>query len=231
MFPKNSSLRTKKIELNSKKITLSPWNNLQLIRYEGLDNDPNKFNQDLIKEHLINPNIECKHSLTLVEEQMVFIELHKLSKSNLLDVKYTCKECNKHVKEKKNITKSDYTFNLENIVKFNNLNKTVIKTKSYIFNLNTYSNYRINFHEDINKEAMNYTCSFVRSFTYNNKEYMIKELDDLVKYIYEELPTDEFKEFVKEFDNVQPKIIQDLKVKCPLGHEQTLDINITDFLV
>lgn len=194
-LPKINSLRNKNIIINSKKILLKPWTNLQLVNFESSKDDELKI--DIILRELIEPNIECNQKLTLVEERIVLIELYKLSKSNIIDIIFTCEKCE---------TPSEHSIFLDKVINFKELNTRTIKTKDCIFNLRHYSLYRIDLNKDINEETMTYVASFIDSIDYNDEIYEGFELQELKDWLINELDKDNFNTLIKKFDEIQPRI-------------------------
>lgn len=207
MLPKINSLRSKNIIINSKKILLKPWSNIQLTNFESVYNSEKdeKLKVNIIKEQLIDNNIEYNQNLTLVEERIILTELYKLSKSNIIDVVFTCKKCE---------SKSNATIHLDKVIKTKELSSRIIKTKNAIFNLRQFSIYRINLEEDINLEVIKYLASFIDSVDYDNKQYEGFEFNELVEWLTNELDKQTFDELVKQFDKIQPKIEINAKATC-----------------
>ena len=223
MFPKNNSLRKKNIIVNSKKVTISPWTNITLSQYENI-HSITKYRIDLVLEHLITPFIETKAKLTILDEQIILYELYMLSKGNQLDIQYTCSEC-----ESKGI---QYTLALDKIILIQELKKQIIKTTDYTFNLNKFSNYRLDLTKDTNIESLKYICSFIESFSFKDKNYVVEGLDELIEYLNVELPQKDFKILINSFNDIQPKININAEVTCAqCGHIQKIDFQLQDFLV
>lgn len=220
MLPQINSLRNKNITLNSKKILLKPWSNLQLINFESEKEDVLKI--DNIRENLITPNIECKQTLTLIEEKMVLVELYKLSKSNIIDITFTCSKCN---------SPSEHSIFIDKATEFKELKTRVIKTKDCIFNLRQYSLYRIDLNKDINTETIRYLASFIDSIEYKGTHEGF-ELDELVDWLVQELDKSNFDTLIKKFTEVQPTIDFDVNATCAhCGTKQKLNFKgVEDFL-
>ena len=151
-LPKINTLRSKEIKLNGKIILIKPWTNLQLTNFDSLYQTSDEFKFNLIKQYLIDTNIECKTPLTILEEKYILTELYKLSKSNLLDVVFTCEDCS---------AKSNYVIYLDKAVLFEPLKQRTIKTKDCIFNLHQSSEYRMNLENSLTEESLRYIASFI----------------------------------------------------------------------
>lgn len=224
-LPKINSLRSKTITLNNKKIVIKPWTNLQLTNFDSLYNEENnsKFKNELIYDELIKNNIEYSGVLTLLEEKMILIELYKMSKSNIIDVSFTCKECK---------AKSGYVIDITKAVQWVELKTRTIKTKDCIFNLRLNSQYRINLKNDINIETINYIASYIDSFEYQDTNYEGFDLETLSNWLINELDKINFEELIRKFNEVQPRI--DFKVQgvCEFcGTKQDLNFKgVEDFL-
>lgn len=218
-LPKINSIRSKIVKFSKKEVKISPWTNLQLMQYEEqVDNNSFEY-----IDKLIDDNIETSSKLTLIERKYLFIELFKLTKGNLLDIKYTCKHCKEESKT---------VINLEQSMKFKEIQKQIIKTKNFTFNLRKTSNYRMNLNEDKLLETLKYICSFIDSFKYKDKEYQITNLDETVNWINNEMPKNEFDLLLKEFEIIQPKIETDINSLCEYCTKNNeLVINLENFLV
>lgn len=218
-LPKINSIRSKIVKFSKKEVKISPWTNLQLMQYEEqVDNNSFEY-----IDKLIDDNIETSSKLTLIERKYLFIELFKLTKGNLLDIKYTCKHCKEESKT---------VINLEQSMKFKEIQKQIIKTKNFTFNLRKTSNYRMNLNEDKLLETLKYICSFIDSFKYKDKEYQITDLDETVNWINNEMPKNEFDLLLKEFEIIQPKIETDINSLCEYCTKNNeLVINLENFLV
>ena len=227
MFPKNKSLRSKTITVNTKKVNLTPWSNTQLVEFESqIEDNPKEYQHDLVYEYLIKPNIETSKKLTLLDEQIILFELYKLSKSNSLDLVYFCNSCETE--------KCNVNVKLDNITNIKQMNISRIKTESYIFNLKRYSNYRIDFKKkDNQREVLKYLASFIESFVYNKQEFPVDNLDEFVDYLsYEMHPQSEFDSLLKQFNESKPDMSMSAEVICEYcGAKQTLNLKLIDFLV
>ena len=222
-FPSINTLRTKEFKLNGKSIILKPWTNLQLTNFESLSESYNGYKFALISEQLIHPNIECKVPLTLIEEKAILNELYKMSKSNLLDVIFTCEECK---------NKSNFTINLEKSIKYVPLSSRVIKTSDVTFNLQMYSTYRMDLDKNINDETLRYIASFIDSFEYKGKTYEVVDIEEFIQWLNNELDSTNFNKLIEEFTKVQFHIDIDVKAGCEFcGHSQKLDFRgVENFL-
>lgn len=213
MLPKINSTRSKIFKINNKSFLLKTWSNNTLVHFESLSEDGNL--QEMIKEHLILPFVETKDSMSLLEERLILLELYKLSKSNLLDVKYTCNECN---------TESNYVITLDKAYNYYELKSRVIKTKDFIFNLRVNSNYRVNIAENKYNETIKYLASYIDSFKYKDETFEVTDLEETYQWLLNELDEENFNELVLKFSEVQPSI--DIKVVARCEHCNNLqDLN------
>ena len=223
MLPKINSLRSKEIKLNGKSIIIKPWTNIQLTNFESLYDTFTGYKFDLICKELIYTNIECKFTLTLIEEKCILNELYKLSKSNNLDVVFTCEECE---------SKSSYVINLEKCVTYKPLQKRTFKTKDCIFNLKAFSNYRMNLNEDITKETLRYLASFIESFDYKDKNYEVTDEEEFIQWLTEELDEINFTKLLEEFTLNQNTIEINVLAGCEFcGHQQKLNFKGVDYFL
>jgi len=207
-----TSIRIKQVTINSKKIKIRPWSNLTLTEFEGIhDSEDDTFK--IIDEFLIQPFIETKDKLTLIEKRYILIELFKLSRGNLLDILYTCSHCG---------TRSAYSLRLDEIVNYSNLSSQTIKTKNYIFNLKKNSSYCIDYNSDkVNTEALIYVASFIQSIEDSKDVYEITDMLECSDWLNNELPQEDFKELTNQFYNIQPNLYIKAEAICEICSEIT----------
>ena len=222
-LPSINSLRTKEFKLNGKTIILKPWTNLQLTNFESLMDSYKGYKFSAVSYHLIQPNVECKVPLTLIEEKAVLNELYKLSKSNLLDVIFTCDSCK---------SKSSFVINLEKTVKYIPMSTRIIKTPDITFNLLQYSTYRMDLDKDINSETINYIASYIDSFVYRDKTYEVTDIEEFVTWLNTEVDNSNFNKLIEEFTKIQFHIDIDVTAGCEFcGNSQKLDFRgVENFL-
>lgn len=222
-LPKINTLRTKELKLNGKNITIKPWTNLQLTNFDSIYQTSEEFKFNLIKKYLLDDNIECKVPLTLLEERFILTELFKLSKSNILDIVFTCESCE---------AKSGFAIQLDKVIQFTGVKQRTIKTKDCIFNLSANSTYRMNLDNSTVDESLRYVASFIESFDFKDKTYEVSDLEEMFIWLRDELDKTNFDSLITQFNEVQPKIEIDSDGTCEFcGHKQKLNFKgIEDFL-
>ena len=193
-LPKINSLRSKSLKLNNKTFKLNTWSNSTLVEFESIVSD--NLQNDIL-EYLIKPYVESNHTMNLLEERVVLLELYKLSKSNLLDIKYNCKSCE---------TISSYVMYLDKAYVRKELENRTIKTDNFTFNLKSSSNYRVDTTKNKHKESIMYIASYIDSFMYKKKTHECIDLDDTAKWIEEELSSTDFNSLFNQFNEIQPSI-------------------------
>lgn len=219
-LPKINSLRTKEITLNGKKIQLFPWKNIQLVNFEESLTNNTKLNA--IQDNLLKDNYKCKQKLTYTEKRYVLIELYKLSKSSIIDIRYNCVHC----KEDSNLA-----VNLDKTVKWKDLDTRTFKISNWTFNLKQFSCYDLDTEKDLNTETLTYFVSFIDSILIDNTEYQITDIEETVEWFKNEVPSNIFNEFLLKMNEIKPDFNIDIKGICEYcGKESIIQFRLEDFL-
>lgn len=220
-LPQINSLRSKDININGKIVKLKPWTNIQLVNYDESVTPETKLED--IEEILLKGHYESKVPLTYTEKRFVLIQLYILSKSSLLDIKFTCVHCKQD---------SKITININDVAKWKDLSTRTIKIDEYIFNLRPNSCYLIDLNNsNLNEETLKYMLSFIDNITIDGKDYEVSDLTKLYKWFDEELPQQVFNSFIIEMNNIKPDIDFNTKGICEhCGKESIIEIRIEDFL-
>ena len=129
-----------------------------------------------------------------------------MSKSNIIDVVFTCQKCN---------NESEHSIFIDKAIKYKELKDRTIKTKNCIFNLRPYSIYRIDLNADMSYETIKYVASFIDSIDIDDKLYEGFEMDELVQWLINELDKPNFDDLLRKFDKIQPRIIINAEATCP----------------
>ncbi len=221
-LPKINSIRKVDLNINTKKVTIRPWSNIELTNFDSLK-DKNRLDSDLIYKHLIEPYISTSSTLTLQERRHVLIELYKLSKGKTIDIQFDCSKCEQ--------IEIPYQVNIDESIKVSTLKNRDIKTNECKFMLKHYSNYIMKLDEDINRESVKYMCSYISSFIYKDTEIEPTTLDELTEWFITELPREDFDSFMSQMNDNVPTIDSIVTMTCPMcGHKQEMNLRIEDFL-
>lgn len=214
MLPKIRSIREAAVKVGNKSFKIKPWSNRDTLRYESAledyDGTSENFKKELIYEHLIQPNlIDCDRDLTLIEREVVYIEMYKISKGTIIPLKYKCpiETCGQV---------TEMNFNISKNYKFHDMKEKEVKTDDVIFTLKS-SNYVLREGD----EPVKFYASFIREFDFKG-EKCVADLEELTNWLLDELDDHNFEQFIEAMIVNLPYIEMTLECKCELcGNEET----------
>ena len=237
-FPSIKSVRTSTVSICGKKIQIQPWTNRDVLRYEHAKDEVNeKINElgfvnlfekkqmfmDAIFTHLVYPNIDYKGGLSQFEKEVLFIEIYKISRGTIINLKYVCSECK---------ASSENQFNLDKSFKFTEFKVGEITTKTMTFRTKQ-SNLDIDLLDEVSEEdkILYYYFSFIKDFTYKNELYVVDDLSKFVTWMLEEVDETNFNELVLEIQKRTPSIELKTTAKCDFCNhtEDFTFIQLPDF--
>jgi hypothetical protein len=233
-FPK--TIREKKVKIHGKEFKIIPMTNRQIIKFEPMfdelksefEEHPDQFaeyrdkNARLIWQYLVEPNIEPKEA-TVIEREILFIEIYKLTKGELIPLKWKCPKCD-HVTE--------FYFNILEDALWTTPSKGTITISAYKFKCD-YANY-IPKDEDDTKTVTLYTIfSHIRSFEKLGKIYPVTNIKEFVDWCLDELDPTVYDQLLKELPKFMTWFRFTIKAKCEMpncAHESTIErASLPDF--
>lgn len=231
MLPKNNSVRKGSLKLGRETITFSPWTNGQLIEFESLKDSLDKkslqYKTELEKlkiDRLVKPNLSNDKKRNLFEYRLLFIEIYKLSKGVEFDFQFKCSHCD---------TYSEGIFNIEKSVSFSEMSSDSIETDKYQFEMKTTSKYSVlDSEEPVDVKGLKYIVSYVKSFTDGKETFEGFTLDELYDWFMQECPEKDYRQFMKEFKEIQPNLKIEDTYECEwCGKENFIQFkDIPDFI-
>lgn len=222
-LPKIRSIRETEVTVGNKSIKIRPWSNRDVLRYESAMDEQDEISMEkkkqLIYEYLVRPNlIDIDRELTVIEREVVYIEMYKISKGILIPLKYTCPDENcGHLTE--------LNFNIAKNYKFHDMKSKEIKTDDVKFILKS-SSYVL----EEGDEPIKFYASFIREFEYKGQKY-VADLNELTNWLLDDLDETNFEQFIEKMIENLPYIELTLECKCELcGNTETFRFNeLPDF--
>ncbi len=184
------------------KIKIKPWKNRDtLIFQQALEDlgDEKNFDDilDLQYEYLIKPNIiETKNeNFSVIQKQILLIELYKISRGGSVGIEYFCTEENCG-------QKNEDVFDLSKNVFYKDMENKSIKIKEYEFILDEYNSFVPKVTDNI-LEDTKYILGFIKEIRYKNNKL---EIDSNIDYILDEMDEKIFTQLIIELSNSIPYI-------------------------
>ncbi len=212
-LPKIRSIRETDVKIGTKSFKIRPWSNRDVLRFESAldsagDDVSVEQRKQLVYDYLLKPNIiEQTRDLTIIEREVIYIEMYKISKGVLIPLKYKCPvETCGHVTE--------INFNISKNFTFHDMGAKEIQTDDVKFMLKS-SNYV----PEEGDDPTRYYASFIREIEYKGQKY-IAELDDIVNWLLDDLDEVNFEQFISKMIEVLPWIELKMTCECELcGHK------------
>lgn len=182
------------------KIKIKPWTNRNTLIFQqaledlGEEKDFDKV-LELQYEYLIKPNIlEAKNeNFSVVQKQILLVELYKISRGSSVGIEYFCTEENCG-------QRNEDTFDLSKDVYYKDMKIKNIKIKEYEFILDEYNDYTPTSIEN-NLENTKYILGFIKEIKYKNNKV---ETENIIDYILDEVDEKVFIQLIRDLTNEIP---------------------------